>query len=179
MWDSVLAEPVPPSELTVARGMVLFARGGAFAATRRPADAGAALDTIRALAAAEPEGTRKRLLGIAEHALAGEIARRDRDWDGAERHLRAGVSLEEALSYMEPPYWHHPVRHALGAVLLEAGRPREAEVVYRAALEKFPENGWGLAGLQRSLEAQGKRAEAAQVSNRLHAAWKGAGHPTP
>ena len=43
----------------------------------------------------------------------------------------------------------------LGALLLEAGRPADAERVYRKDLERFRENGWSLFGLMKSLEAQG------------------------
>jgi predicted Zn-dependent protease len=129
------------------------------------------------LEAEQPEGTRRQILGVAVHVLAGEIAGRERTWDEAETHLRAAVAAEDALPYMEPPYWHHPVRHALGAVLLEAGKAREAESVYHEALLKFPENGWALEGLRKSVEAQGKRAEAAEVAVRLEKAWRGATPP--
>jgi tetratricopeptide (TPR) repeat protein len=142
MWDSVLAEPMPPADLTVARGLALYARGGAFAATGRLPEARGALDT-------------------------------------AESHLRAAVALEDALPYMEPPYWHHPVRHALGTALLQSGKARQAESVFREALRKFPENGWALAGLRKSLEAQGKRAEAAEIAGRFEKTWRGATPPAP
>ena len=177
MWDSVLAEPMPPADLTVARGMALYARGGAFAATGRLPEARSALDTVRQLEAEQPEGTRRQLLGVAAHVLAAEIAGREEKWSDAETHLRAAVAAEDALPYMEPPYWHHPVRHGLGKVLLRAGKARQAELVYREALLKFPENGWALAGLGKSLEAQGKRAEAAEISGRFEKAWRGATPP--
>jgi Flp pilus assembly protein TadD len=80
---------------------------------------------------------------------------------------------------MEPPYWHHPVRHTLGSVLLRASKPRQAESAYREALEKFPENGWALAGLEKSLAAQGKRADAEEAGVRLGRAWRGATPPAP
>jgi hypothetical protein len=57
---------------------------------------------------------------------------------------------------MEPPWWIEPVRHALGAMLLEAGKAAAAERVYREDLARFPMNVWGLVGLDRSLTAQGK-----------------------
>lgn len=70
-----------------------------------------------------------------------------------------------------PPDWPLPVRHVLGAVLLDTGRAREAEAVYRRDLEVFPENGWALAGLARSLEAQGRTDEAAAARQRFERAW--------
>jgi tetratricopeptide (TPR) repeat protein len=179
MWDSVLAEAMPPADLTVARGLALYARGGAMAALDRMTEARGVLDTVRMLETGEPEGTRKQLLGVAVHVLAGEIAAHERKWNEAEAHLRAAIVAEDALPYMEPPYWHHPVRHALGSVLLRAGKQRQAESAYREALERFPENGWALAGLEKSLAAQGKRAAAEEVGVRLGKAWRGATPPAP
>jgi hypothetical protein len=48
-----------------------------------------------------------------------------------------------------------PVRHALGALLLERGLDKdiiEAEIVYRADLDKYPDNIWSLSGLKKCLE---------------------------
>jgi hypothetical protein len=39
------------------------------------------------------------------------------------------MAIEDGLSYMEPPYWHYPICHSLGAALLAAGRATDAEVV--------------------------------------------------
>jgi hypothetical protein len=63
------------------------------------------------------------------------------------------------------------MRHVLGAMLLEMERPADAEAVYRADLEIYPENGWALRGLSRALAAQGKAAEAAAVETRFQRAW--------
>jgi hypothetical protein len=63
------------------------------------------------------------------------------------------------------------VRHSLGAVLLEAGRPADAERMYRNDLDIFPENGWSLFGLKKSLEMQNKKTEIEQVEARLEKAW--------
>ena len=58
------------------------------------------------------------------------------------------------------PTWYYPIRHSLGAVLLQAGRAEEAETAYREDLKRFPENGWALFGLMQALRAEGKAAEA-------------------
>ena len=86
--------------------------------------------------------------------------------------LKAGAKLEDALNYDEPPTWHHPVRQTLGAVLLQAGRPGEAEQVYREDLERFPRNGWSLYGLAESLRAQGQTDAANSVEERFEDAWQ-------
>jgi Flp pilus assembly protein TadD len=41
------------------------------------------------------------------------------------------VNAEDALHYDKPPGWILPVRHSLGANLMQAGRFAEAEQVYR------------------------------------------------
>ena len=73
---------------------------------------------------------------------------------------------------MEPPDWYFPVRQALGAVLLRAKRPRDAEAVYRSDLERNPDNGWSLYGLAESLRALKKKKEASQVEARFEKAWR-------
>ncbi len=76
------------------------------------------------------------------------------------------MRLEDALVYTEPSEWAFPPRHALGAVLLEAGRPAEAETVYWEDLKRNRENGWALTGLAQALRAQKKDAPAAIVEAR-------------
>jgi TolA-binding protein len=66
------------------------------------------------------------------------------------------------------------MRLYLGASLLRAGRPAEAETVYRDDLLEFPENGWALFGLAQSLDAQGKTREAKKVRDRFERSWKSA-----
>jgi len=84
------------------------------------------------------------------------------------------VRFEDALIYTEPADWPQPVRQVLGAALLSAGRPVEAESVYWDDLRRNPENGWSLAGLSRALEAQGKKEDAARVRERFIKAWSAA-----
>ena len=97
-------------------------------------------------------------------------ARRGR-YDSAVAHLDRAVRLEDALLYNEPPDWYFPVRHVLGAVLLEAGRPAEAEVVYWDDLERNPENGFALFGLRQALDAQGKAQLSGAVAERFERAF--------
>jgi tetratricopeptide (TPR) repeat protein len=170
-WDDVLAEPAPPASLRFPTAMVYYARGVALAAKGRMTEAGTALDSLRAIAAAVTVSPHREVLQIATHALLGEIHVRRGLTDDALRHFRAAMAIEDGLSYMEPPYWHYPIRHSLGAALLAARRPTEAETVYREDLKRFPENGWSLFGLRQSLLAQGKSAEAAEVALRLEKAW--------
>ena len=111
------------------------------------------------------------LLDIAQHVLAGELAAAGRRWPEALGHLERAVRLEDSLLYNEPPDWYYPVRQTLGAVLLEAGRPIEAEVVYWDDLRRYRENGYSLFGLWQSLVAQGNEDDAPAALARFHAAW--------
>jgi tetratricopeptide (TPR) repeat protein len=166
-WDEVLAEPVPPSDLRFATALTQYARGVAHAAKGDAAQARAALDTVRSIVVATKDPLGHTVLDIANHSLAGEVAFRTGDARGAEAHFRQAQTLEDGLLYMEPPHWYYPIRHSLGAVLLSQGRARDAEPVYRKDLERFPDNIWSLRGLQASLRAQGKTAEADALDARI------------
>ena len=79
----------------------------------------------------------------------------DADFTVAFNHLRRGVDLSLNLAYNEPWGQMQPVRHILGALLLEQGEIEEAEAVYRADIDLWKDNMWGLLGLKLCLEARG------------------------
>ena len=88
------------------------------------------------------------------------------------QQFTTAIQLEDQLPYMEPPFWHHPVRQIYGATLLKAGRAADAEKTYREDLERHPENGWSLYGLLASLRAQGKSEEANAAEKRFRDVWR-------
>jgi tetratricopeptide (TPR) repeat protein len=155
-FDEVLREPLPRSDLRVATGLAWFARGVAFAAKQRFADATIALDTVRAISAALTTNPGDPVMNIAERVLAAQIAMRSGKPAEAIAPLTEAKDIEDGLMYMEPPFWHQPVRHVLGAALLELGRPAEAERFYREDLARFPKNVWSMRGLERSSRAPRK-----------------------
>jgi hypothetical protein len=169
-WDRILGE-APPRDATYGLGMWFYARGVAFAAKRRWAEANAALDSVGRIAARFPEGEGKTALLIGERALEGEIDMRRGALSAAVRSFESAVILEDGLPYNEPPLWYYPMRHSLGKALILAGRFGEAEDVYRRDLERFPENGWSLYGLAQALKGRGRDREAAQVLARFNRAW--------
>ena len=180
-WDELLTMPLPPVDLAYSRGMAQYARGVALAATRRFAEAQAALDTLQQIAAGGTQAyasagwtTPSTNLQIATHALLGEIAARRGGLEEGIAHFRAAMKIEDDQLYTEPPDWYYPIRHSLAAVLLRAGRPAEAEHLYREDLKRFPENGWSLFGLAQALRAQGKSSAAADVDARFSRAWAAA-----
>ena len=176
-WDDILALPLPPDSLHAARGMALYARGSALSAKGQRAAAAATLDTVETMAKAEPAGIKKMLLEISAAVLAGNIAQQAGNMTKAIKEYQRAAVVEESLPYMEPAFWHHPTRLALGAALLKAHRAKEAIPVYRAVLVQYPENGEALYGLAQSLKASGDRAEAAALEPRITMAWSKADVP--
>jgi tetratricopeptide (TPR) repeat protein len=179
-WDEVLSEKAPGHDTLFLRGVWHYARASAFLGKRRLEDAEQELEQLRNVVAdpalaKEPASfsanSAETILRIAPEVVAGEIAAKKGDIDRALLHLERAVRFEDALIYTEPPDWHAPVRQTLGAVLLAAGRPGEAEVVYWEDLRRNPENGWSLFGLAQSLRDQGKAGEAAGVEKRFRRAW--------
>jgi len=100
--------------------------------------------------------TPKKLLEAVAAILDGEIKRSEGDLPGAIAALEKGAAAEDGMEYDEPEPLPFAVRHWLGAVLLEAKRPAEAERVYRVELEDHPHDGWSLFGLRQALAAQNK-----------------------
>ena len=174
-WTEILAEPAPAAGLLYGRAIWHYARGLALAGTSRFPEAAAESDSVAAAVAALPADfaigfhSGKSLLGIAHHALLGEIALRQGHAAGAVPHLEEAVKLQDALRYDEPTPWYYPVRQSLGAALLAAGRAGEAERVFTEDLRRNPNNGWSLYGLAASLKAQGR--DDADARRKFVAAW--------
>jgi tetratricopeptide (TPR) repeat protein len=181
-WPAILADKGPRHDTPFTRGAWRYARAMAFVATGRLGEADKELGELKKVVndpalkeqVTFSNNTGRAILRIAPEVVAGEIAAKRRDWDAAVLHLERGVRYEDALIYQEPSDWHAPVRQNLGAVLLQAGRPDEAEAVYWEDLRKNPGTGWSLFGLLQSLKAQGKTDEAELAERRFREAWKDA-----
>jgi tetratricopeptide (TPR) repeat protein len=177
-WDAMLAEPAPPASDRFVTGIWHYARGLALVAKGNLDAADAELQQVREIAA-DPRldytlfspNTAARILAIAPAALGGELAAARGNYDAAIASLSQAVRLEDSLVYTEPAEWNYPPRLALGAVLLDAGRPHEAEAVYWENLRNHPDNGWALHGLHEALLAQGKNEQAAVIESRFKVAW--------
>ncbi len=180
LWDQVLAEPVPPSDLPFMTAMSQTARGLASVATGKLADAEAAQKAVAGIKDdpalkgifVSSVNNASAIVAIAHEVLSGEIEAKRRRADRATRHFAQAAALEDGLVYMEPPDWPVPVRRLQGAALFELGRAKDAEAAFRGDLAKFPDNGWSLSGLQASLEKQGRKAEAETVKARLAQQWQ-------
>jgi tetratricopeptide (TPR) repeat protein len=179
-WDQLLGEPAPPESQRYVGAVWHYGRGLAHA---RKGDLDAAREELASLRAArddptladtvyDPAGnTAGQRLSLALRHLEAAIAIADEKPGEAIAALEQGVAVQDRMGYIEPPAWYLPVRQALGAVLLDAGRYAEAEQVYRDNLERYPRNGWALRGLNLALEGQGREVDAEWVRRGFERAW--------
>jgi len=178
-WDEVLAEPKPDAKYQTLVALWHHARGMALAATGKPAEAKAEAAAIREIAKAVPAellaglNSSRDVLDLAALVVEARVAEVENAPDAIAKWEQA-VALEDRLQYAEPADWFYPVRHYLGAALLDLGKANEAEAVYRADLERNPANGWALFGVWKSLAARKQTGKAKTAEKAFRAAWKDA-----
>jgi tetratricopeptide (TPR) repeat protein len=176
-WEEILKEPQPAKQFPLAIALWHFTRGVAHTALGHGDEARRERELLQTATTNVPPDSIKGnnsaadLLAIAALSLDGEMLAKDNKLDEAVVKLREAVVREDKLVYDEPPDWIQPVRHTLGAVLMRAGRASEAEAVYRADLNVYPENGWSLMGLRDALATQGRTAESASIDKRFRKQW--------
>ena len=178
-WDEVVATPQPAADLPYMNAMWHYAQAIAALRGERMDAAVSHHESLRTLAA-DPALAQMLVFDryplslaveVAERVVAAEVAAASGNRAAGISILREAAALEDAIPYDEPPGWHQPVRQILGAMLLADEQAVEAEAVYRAELQRNPENGWSLFGLMQALEAQGRDADAAEVEARFEQAW--------
>jgi tetratricopeptide (TPR) repeat protein len=177
-WDAVLKAAVPDARLKLDVAMSHYARGFAYAAKHDVKNATRERRSLQAMLDAHDftaidnfgvPGTMMAEIGAA--LVDGEIARGSRRLDDAIADFRKARDLELTLPYTEPPYWHQPVSHLLGAALMQARKPAEAEAVYRDSLKHYRIDGWALFGLAQALDAQGRHDEAVPIRAEFAKVW--------
>ena len=176
-FDDILAMEEDGTQNPIFRGFWDFGQGYAHLRAGHVDVARGFLEAIEEGRASAPEAvlfrghTASDLLGIVEGVLGGEILREEGRTAQAITSFEGALEIEDGLRYDEPEPLPFSVRDWLGAILLEAGRPAEAEAVYRAAIDDHPFNGWSLFGLEQALRAQGKVGEAEETAKVLEASW--------
>jgi len=179
-WKEILAEPRPAEKYPTLTGLWLHARGMALASTGKTREAEAAMRELRTLATKVPpdliagQNPASSMFRLGADAIEARIAERARKWKPAIAAWQRAVTQEDGFAYNEPADWFYPMRHYLGAALLDARKPKEAEAVFREDLKRNPGNGWALHGLATALAAQGKKTEAAATRKQFAEAWRDA-----
>ncbi len=177
LWDDMLKEPKPPDDLFVTMAFWRYGRTVAYSALGRVDEAKAELDSLRLAVAAVPES---RLIGnnaastvlqIGLLMSEGEYEYRRGNYDRAFKLLGQAVEKDDALRYDEPWGWMMPVRHSLAALLVDQGKFKEAELVYKKDLELHPGNGWSLKGLSMCQHSTNRHEEAAATDALFKKAW--------
>ena len=177
-WKELLTQPRPPAKYPTLTGLWLHARGMALASTGRTDEARGMLRELRTLASTMPaelmagQNPASSMCRLGADAIEARIAERARRWPEAIAAWTRAVAQEDGFAYDEPADWFYPMRHYLGAALLDAKKPKDAEAVFREDLRRNPNNGWALHGLAAALSAQGKKDEASAVRKDFDAAWK-------
>ena len=177
-WDELLNLTPSHQGTPYLDGIWSYALGSAHLAKGNIEAANRELAKLKAIAEA-PNADEYRVgatpasavLKLAAFGLEGEMLMASGDLSGAIDAFKSGVEIEDQNNYTEPPDWAQPMRHYLGAALLKAGKPVDAEAVYRRDLRWNQRNGWSLFGLQQALSLQGKQEEANKVRDQWQQAW--------
>lgn len=176
MWREALALELPEDKelYTTTNALILYAQAIAHANLGQHDQAHAAKAAFDAAYAVVPEermlfqNSARDVLAVAEQMMLGELAFKAGKRDEGLAYLRKAVELDDNLMYEEPWSWPQPTRHALGALLMEAGDHAEAEAVYRADLgldgklprpSQNPRNVWAMHGLHECLQRRGESVE--------------------
>ena len=176
-WSEILAGDGPKSDQPMELVAWSFSRGLAYLRMGHVDVAQDHLEEIdEALEDADPSATFRYspladIVALPRSILAGEILNAQGKAEDAVAVLKHGIEKEDGLIYSEPRAWHMPVRHTLGAILLENDRAAEAEQVYRGALEDLPNQGWAYFGLMQALDAQKKTAQAQEARREFDRYW--------
>ncbi len=182
--ETVLALPAPEGDFPFVKATWHYARGVALARQGKAEQARAEVAAIRDLARnpdvaalAEAGVPGPDVLVIAERVIEGRIAQASGDHARAAALFSEAAESQDKLPYMEPPFWYYPVHQSVGASLLAQGKAEQAEAAFRAALQRFPNNGWAAAGLLQAVEARGDARAVDDAKTLMQRNWFGEGVP--
>lgn len=181
---TIMALKVPPKEQVLATALAHYARALAFAADQ---DTGGAQREIDAIAAIEQQAEFKpytdwgvpgrEIVQVARLVAGARLADAQGDLPGAAKAYEQAVAIEDALAYMEPPFWYYPIRQSLGSVYLRQGKLDAAEQALRDSLVRVRSNGWALAGLAEVYKRKGDVKAEATARQAYQRAWLGGAAP--
>jgi len=183
--ETVLALPEPDAQFPFVRARWHYARGVALARLGREDEARQEIAAIAVLAQSPVIVEMPKLgvpgpdvLTIEEKVVEARIAQSKGDYAQAATLFAEAAQVQDRLPYMEPPYWTYPVYQSLGAALLQQGKPKEAQIAFREAIKRTPNNGWAAAGLYQASEASGDAAASEEAKALMTKNWFGGGNPS-
>ena len=178
--DTILALKEPPKAQVLVSALAHYARALAFAAKK---DAAGAEREIDAIAATEQAADfkpyvdwgvpGKEIVQTARLVAMARLADAQGDLAGAAKAYEDAIAVEDALAYMEPPYWYYPIRQSLGSVYLRQAKLDEAERAFRESLVRVRGNAWALAGLAETYHRKGDVAAEKRTRREYANAWLG------
>jgi tetratricopeptide (TPR) repeat protein len=180
LWDDIKRSPKPEPDLKYPTIVWNYAQGMANLAGGKTEDASKNLSAIKEIIKDTAHLQEITIWGIntifdvcviAEDVLEGELLASQKNYSQAISLLRETVKAEDALNYDEPPDWFFSVRHHLGAILVVAGKYKEAEQIYLEDLKIYRENGWALKGLMNVYAKTGDKKKLEQATKRFETAW--------
>src|SRR2546430_1794290 len=150
-------------------GLSALKRGDRAGADRAQADL-AALNASRAPPGAGPQ--RDQVPDILQKELHALLRQADGAVPGAVAVMREAPALDDAMPVeFGPPADVKPAHELFGEILLQAGRPREAQREFARALQLAPKRALSLRGLGRAAAAAGDATTAARAYAELRAIW--------
>jgi len=178
-WEEILKMSNADTSLKYPEAVRNYARGMAFLAQN---DEAAAIKELNSLENHASDESLKDitiweinsvdiLLQIAQRVLKPEILARELNYDESITMLKEAVMLEDGLNYNEPPDWFFSVRHALGAVQIEAKKYHDAIKTFEEDLVRLPENGWALHGLKLAYTKLNDQNNVSKIDERLKTIW--------
>ena len=180
LWKEIQRTMPPEKDLKYPLVIWHYAQGMALLSQNKIADAKQHLNSMKKIMK-DPKLQELTIWGInsvfdlcviASKTLEGEINAKEKNYGKAISLLKEAVAKEDALNYDEPPDWFFSVRHHLGAILINAGKSREAIKIYEEDLKTFRENGWALKGLMNAYEKLGDKKKYNETKSRFESGWK-------
>jgi tetratricopeptide (TPR) repeat protein len=182
--ELILALKAPPKEQVLVSALAHYARALAFVAKKDTAGAQLEIDAVAAIeqkAEFKPYTDwgvpGKEIVQTARLVASARFADAQGNLAGAAKAYEEAVSVEDALAYMEPPYWYYPIRQSLGSVYLRQGNLDAAEKALRDSLARVRGNGWALAGLAEIYRQKGDAEAEALARKAYKRAWLGGAAP--
>ena len=106
---------------------------------------------------------------ICDAVISAKINEVNQNFEEAVLDLEKAILLQEKNSSNELFF---SLKEPLANLLLQHGRANKAESLFREALHEYPNSGWLLFGLYKSLHAQKKDSDAFWVENEFKNAWQ-------